>query len=82
MMEQRAVIEALREAGLRESVKVMVGGAPVTPEWAAEIGADGHAPNAPQAVELALKLAREAAGAGPEAKPAGGRLPAGGGHNE
>jgi len=82
MMEQRAVIEALREAGLRESVKVLVGGAPVTPEWAAEIGADGHAPNAPQAVELALKLVRELGDSASGPVPAGRGLPAGGGHNE
>jgi methanogenic corrinoid protein MtbC1 len=35
----------------------MVGGAPVTPEWAEEIGADGFAPDAPEAVQLALHLA-------------------------
>jgi 5-methyltetrahydrofolate--homocysteine methyltransferase len=52
--QQRTVIEALRARGL--TAKVMVGGAPVTEEWAAEIGADGFAPNAPEAVSLALKL--------------------------
>ncbi|HHY95946.1 MAG TPA: hypothetical protein GX513_13205 [Firmicutes bacterium] len=56
MMEQKAVIEALEKEGLRSSVKVMVGGAPVTGQWAAAIGADGYAPNAPEAVELALQL--------------------------
>ncbi len=55
--EQRAVIRALEESGLRRGVKVMVGGAPVTEEWATEIGADGFAPNAPAAVKLALTLA-------------------------
>jgi len=55
--EQRAVIQALEEAGLRTGVKVMVGGAPVTEDWAAEIGADGFAPNAPEAVKVALRLA-------------------------
>jgi corrinoid protein of di/trimethylamine methyltransferase len=55
--EQRNVIKALEEAGLRRAVKVMVGGAPVTEEWASEIGADGFAPNAPEAVKLALRLA-------------------------
>jgi 5-methyltetrahydrofolate--homocysteine methyltransferase len=54
--EQRRVIEALEEAGLRRTVKVMVGGAPVTEEWASEIGADGFAPNAPEAVKVALAL--------------------------
>ncbi|HET9724392.1 MAG TPA: cobalamin-dependent protein [Actinomycetota bacterium] len=55
--EQRGVIEALEAAGLRGAVKVMVGGAPVTEDWAAQIGADGYAPNAPEAVKLALRLA-------------------------
>ena len=49
-------IEALRAAGLREQVKVMVGGAPVTPEWAAEIGADGFGEDAARAVSLAREL--------------------------
>jgi corrinoid protein of di/trimethylamine methyltransferase len=55
--EQRGVIQALEAAGLRDRVKVMVGGAPVTAEWAKEIGADGFAPNAPEAVKLARQLA-------------------------
>ena len=55
--EQRGVIEALESAGLRRAVKVMVGGAPVTEDWATQIGADGYAPNAPEAVKLALRLA-------------------------
>jgi methylmalonyl-CoA mutase cobalamin-binding domain/chain len=55
--EQRGVIEALEAAGLRGAVKVMVGGAPVTEDWATQIGADGYAPNAPEAVKLALRLA-------------------------
>ncbi|HZP89929.1 MAG TPA: cobalamin-dependent protein [Actinomycetota bacterium] len=54
--EQRGVLTALEEAGLRRSVKVMVGGAPVTEEWARQIGADGFAPNAPEAVRVALAL--------------------------
>ncbi len=56
MVEMKRVIEALREAGLREKVKVMVGGAPVTQEYADEIGADGYAPNASLAVEKAKEL--------------------------
>jgi len=56
MPEQQAVIEALEEAGLRSQVKVMVGGAPVTQEWADRIGADGYAPNAPEAIRVALDL--------------------------
>lgn len=56
MLGQRDVIEALRAAGLREQVKVMVGGAPVTPEWASEIGADGFGEDAARAVSLAREL--------------------------
>lgn len=54
---QETVIKALVREGLRDDVKVMVGGAPVTPEWADKIGADGYANNAPEAVEIAKKLA-------------------------
>ena len=53
---QETVIKKLVAEGLREQVKVMVGGAPVTPEWADKIGADGYANNAPEAVEIARKL--------------------------
>lgn len=56
MTKQRDVIEALEEAGLRDQVKVMVGGAPVTPEWAETIGADGYAEDVIGAVELARHL--------------------------
>jgi len=56
MPEQRSVIEALKGAGLREGVKVMVGGAAVTPAWANEIGADGYAENAIEAVEVVKGL--------------------------
>jgi 5-methyltetrahydrofolate--homocysteine methyltransferase len=51
-------IAALKAAGLRESVKVMVGGAPVTAAWAEEIGADGYGANAGMAVERAKGLVR------------------------
>jgi methylmalonyl-CoA mutase cobalamin-binding domain/chain len=61
MPEQEAVIKALEDAGLRDSVKVIVGGAPVTQEWADKIGADGYASNAPEAVKVALSLTTEAA---------------------
>ncbi len=54
--QQKVVIEALEAAGLRDRVKVMVGGAPVTEEWATSIGADGFAPDAPEAVQKALEL--------------------------
>ncbi len=66
MPEQRAVIEALEEAGLRSQVKILVGGAPVTQEWADRIGADGYAPNAPEAIKVALDLVA----AEPAAEPA------------
>ena len=53
MSSMRATIEALRNAGLREHVKVMVGGAPVTQMFADEIGADGFSNNANGALALA-----------------------------
>ncbi len=56
MVVQREVIEALIESGMREKVKVMVGGAPVSREWAKEIGADGYAEDAMRAVEVAREL--------------------------
>ena len=49
-------IAALKDAGLRDSVKVMVGGAPVTAAYAEEIGADGYGANAGMAVERAKEL--------------------------
>ncbi len=54
--EMSIVIEALKTAGLRERVKVMVGGAPVTKEFAEEIGSDGTAEDAAAAVSLAKRL--------------------------
>ncbi len=56
MYAMKETIEALEEAGLRDKVKVMVGGAPLNQSFADEIGADGYSPNAPMAVELAKKL--------------------------
>jgi 5-methyltetrahydrofolate--homocysteine methyltransferase len=56
MLHQQEVIEALKEAGLRERVKVLVGGAPVTESWAEKIGADGYAEDAISAVTLAKAL--------------------------
>jgi 5-methyltetrahydrofolate--homocysteine methyltransferase len=50
-------IEALKQAGIREKVKVLVGGAPVTQQFADRIGADGYADNASSAVTLARRLA-------------------------
>ena len=49
-------IEALNEVGLRDNVKILVGGAPVSQAFADEIGADGYASDAPSAVDLAKKL--------------------------
>jgi len=56
MRNQKTVIEALERVGLRSQVKVIVGGAPVTRAWAAEIGADGYAKDAVSSVELARSL--------------------------
>ncbi len=56
MVQMRATVEALVEAGLREQVKVMVGGAPVTEAFAREIGADAYAPDAASAVDIARSL--------------------------
>ena len=50
------VIEALKAEGLRGKVKVIVGGAPVLPEWAKQIGSDGFGENAVQAVSVSKKL--------------------------
>jgi len=56
MSGQREVVGALDEAGLRSKVKVMVGGAPATPEWAEEIGADAFGKDAIDAVAVARRL--------------------------
>jgi len=56
MTAQRDVIEALDGAGLKSKVKVMVGGAPVTRSWAAEIGAEGYSEDAIGAVAVAKQL--------------------------
>ncbi len=60
MPSMRTTIEALKAAGVRDKVKVMVGGAPVTPQFAEEIGADGYSENASAAVALARRLRVEA----------------------
>jgi len=54
--KQKDLIETLKEEGLRHKVKVMVGGAPITRDWAEKIGADGYAPDASQAVHEAKRL--------------------------
>jgi corrinoid protein of di/trimethylamine methyltransferase len=56
MTVQREVIEALEEAGIRNQVKVIVGGAPVSQEWTNTIGADGYAEDAVGAIELGKHL--------------------------
>lgn len=56
MVVQKEIIDALSAAGVREQVKVIVGGAPVTRSWASEIGADGYAEDAIEAVQLATRL--------------------------
>ncbi len=57
MPGMKATIEALEEAGLRDAVKIMVGGAPVTAAFAEQIGADAYAPDAASAVDVARSLA-------------------------
>ncbi|HJM56961.1 MAG TPA: corrinoid protein [Planctomycetota bacterium] len=59
MPSMRLTIDTLQEAGLRDQVKVLVGGAPVTQEFADEIGADGYGSNAVAAVELAKRTIAE-----------------------
>ncbi len=56
MPSMKSTIEAFKSAGIREQVKVMVGGAPVTNQYAQEIGADGYSESASSAVHLARKL--------------------------
>jgi 5-methyltetrahydrofolate--homocysteine methyltransferase len=50
------IIRAIKEAGLRDQVKILVGGAPITAEFAAEVGADGFAPDASSATRKAKEL--------------------------
>jgi corrinoid protein of di/trimethylamine methyltransferase len=59
MPAMKTTIEALKTAGVRGSVKVLVGGAPVTAQYANEIGADGYGENANSAVALTRKLLAE-----------------------
>lgn len=56
MTNMKATIDAFEEAGLRDKVKIMVGGAPLTQNFSDEIGADGYAPDAASAVDLLEKL--------------------------
>lgn len=56
MPRMKEVIQSLQNAGLRNRVKIMIGGAPVTGKYAADIGADGYAPDAASAATLAKEL--------------------------
>ncbi len=56
MTNMKSVVEAVKAAGMTGKVKVMIGGAPVTQAFADEIGADGYAPDAASAADLAKKL--------------------------
>jgi corrinoid protein of di/trimethylamine methyltransferase len=56
MLHQEAVIEGLKEAGIRDQVKVVIGGAPASPDWADTIGADAYAENANEAVAVVKEL--------------------------
>ncbi len=58
MPKMKETIDALREASIRDKVKIMVGGAPVTEDFAKKIGADGYGPNAAVAAEKAKALLR------------------------
>ena len=56
MTGMKTVIEKLQEEGIRDAVKVMVGGSPISPGYAKEIGADGYSTNAVEAVKVAKSL--------------------------
>ena len=56
MPNTASTIEVLKAAGLRDKVKIMVGGAPVTPDWADKIGADAYAKDGPTAAKVAAAL--------------------------
>jgi 5-methyltetrahydrofolate--homocysteine methyltransferase len=59
MMEMRKLVQAVEQAGLRPQVRVILGGAPLTHEFAQEVGADGYGVDSAQAVELARSLVKE-----------------------
>jgi 5-methyltetrahydrofolate--homocysteine methyltransferase len=58
MMNQKVIIDYLKKAGIRDQVKILVGGAPVTEQFARDIGADAYAADAASASELALAYCR------------------------
>jgi 5-methyltetrahydrofolate--homocysteine methyltransferase len=56
MTNMKAIVDAVREAGLRHEVRIIVGGAPITARYAEEIGDDGYASDAPKAVRKVKEL--------------------------
>jgi 5-methyltetrahydrofolate--homocysteine methyltransferase len=56
MLQMEVIIKTLKEEAMRDKVKVIIGGAPITPDFAREIGADGYGKDATEAVEMAKKL--------------------------
>jgi len=56
MRQQESVIKAIAAAGLRDTVKILIGGAPISTVFAAEIGADGYASDAASAAEVATSM--------------------------
>ncbi len=63
-MEMKTVIEEVKREGLRDSIRIVIGGAPITADFAASIGADGYSPTAPGGAKLARKLLGELGGQG------------------
>jgi 5-methyltetrahydrofolate--homocysteine methyltransferase len=61
MGAMKTTIDALKNAGVRDQVRIMIGGAPITDAFAAQIGADAYAPNASAAVQVAKNLAAKPA---------------------
>ncbi len=60
MPAMKTTIDALKQAGVRDKVKILIGGAPITQKYADEIGADGYSENAVGAVALAKKAVKPA----------------------
>jgi 5-methyltetrahydrofolate--homocysteine methyltransferase len=56
MMNQKVIIDSINDSGLRGEIKIMIGGAPVTEQYAKEIGADGYSPDAASASEMAISF--------------------------
>ena len=62
MDEMRHVVERAQEEGLRDKVRIMIGGAPITQQYCEQIGADAYTPDASTAAEVALQLCQELRG--------------------